>query len=71
MPVCLRCVLVRCGGVQYTDDGSEHRQGVGAKVDGEEVLRRGESSGVRLEVVHARGHLDEGVDRIACFRRDR
>ena len=41
LPVCLRCILVCCGGVQYTDDGSKHRQGVSAEVDGEKVLSRG------------------------------
>ena len=41
LPICLRCILIRCGGVQYTDDGGEHRKGVGAEVDREKVLRRG------------------------------
>ena len=40
LPISLRHVLVRCSCVQYTDDGSKHRKGVGAEVDGEEVLRR-------------------------------
>ena len=41
LPICLRRVLVRSSGVQYTDDGGEHRKGVGPEVDGEEVLCRG------------------------------
>ena len=65
--ICLHRVLIRSSGVQYADDCGEHRKGVGAKVDGEEVLRRGETSGVRLEMVRARRHLDEGVYCVASL----
>ena len=41
LPICLLSVLVRSSGVQYTNDGGEHRKGVGAEVDREEVLCRG------------------------------
>ena len=57
--------LVRGRGVQHADDGSEHRKGVGTEVDGEEVLRRGQTSVVRLKMVCVRRHLDKGVDCVA------
>ena len=41
LPICLRCILIRSSGVQYTDDSGKHQKGVGAEVDGEEVLRCG------------------------------
>ena len=41
LPVCLHHILVGGHGVQHADDGGKHRKGVGAEVDGEEVLRRG------------------------------
>ena len=39
--ICLRRVLIRSSGVQYTDDGGKHRKRVGADVDREEVLCHG------------------------------
>ena len=51
LPIHLCHVLVSCHGVQNADDGSEDREGVGAEVDGEEVLRRCQTGGLRLEVV--------------------
>ena len=73
LPICLHHVLIRRSGVQYTDDGGKHQKGVSAEVDGEEVLCRGQTSGVRLKMVCVRRHLDEGVDCITFLlsRRNR
>ena len=38
LPIRLRRILIHGCGVQYADDGGKHRKGVGAEVDGEEVL---------------------------------
>ena len=67
LPIRLRRVLVRGCGFQYADEGGEHRKGVGAEVDGEEVLCCHQTGSVRLKVVCAWRHRDEGVGRLASL----
>ena len=63
--VCLCRVLICGRGVQHADDGGKHQKGVGAEVDGEEVLSHCQTGGVCLEMVCTRWHLNEGIGRLA------